>query len=34
MPETDWHFGYGLAVTCTAVSTLGTYWYFKKKNWM
>jgi magnesium transporter len=34
MPETDWRFGYGLAATCTAVSTLGTYWYFKKKNWM
>ena len=33
MPELDWRFGYGGALTFTALSTLATYWYFKKKKW-
>jgi magnesium transporter len=33
MPELDWRYGYTAAVTLTLLSTLATYWYFKKKKW-
>jgi magnesium transporter len=33
MPELDWHYGYAAAAGLTLVSTLVTYWYFKKKKW-
>jgi magnesium transporter len=33
MPELDWHYGYTAAAGLTLVSTLATYWYFKKKKW-
>lgn len=34
MPEVTWQHGYTLAGIVTVVSTLGTYWYFKKKGWL
>ncbi len=33
MPELDWRYGYTAAFGLTLVSTLATYWYFKKKKW-
>jgi LPXTG-motif cell wall-anchored protein len=33
MPELDYQHGYLIAGLCMALSTLLTYWYFKKKNW-
>jgi magnesium transporter len=33
MPELDWKFGYGLAALITTISTVLTFWYFKKKKW-
>jgi magnesium transporter len=33
MPEVNWKYGYGLAAAVTAVSTLATYWYFRKRKW-
>src|SRR5437867_12277432 len=33
MPELQWKHGYWLAGSVTAISTLATYWYFKKKRW-
>ena len=33
MPEYKWKFGYELAMGVTLVSTLGLYWWFKKKRW-
>ncbi|MBI3849859.1 MAG: hypothetical protein HY298_06155 [Verrucomicrobia bacterium] len=33
MPELDQPLGYTVAVVVTIVSTLVTYWYFKKKEW-
>jgi magnesium transporter len=33
MPELDWKYGYAAALALTLVSTLATYWYFKKKKW-
>ena len=33
MPELDWKYGYCGALTLTLLSTLATYWYFKKKKW-
>src|SRR6476660_1389500 len=33
MPELRWEHGYWVAGTITAVSTLATYWYFKRKKW-
>jgi magnesium transporter len=33
MPELKWKYGYELAVTLTIISTVGTYWWFKKKHW-
>ncbi len=33
LPEVDWRYGYFTAAAITIVSTLATYWYFKKKQW-
>ncbi len=33
MPELEWQFGYGAAGIVTAISTLVTIWYFKRKRW-
>jgi magnesium transporter len=33
MPELDWKYGYCAALVLTLLSTLATYWYFKKKRW-
>lgn len=33
MPEVDWRYGYMLATAFTAVTTGGTYWYFKRRGW-
>ena len=33
MPELEWKYGYELAMVLTVVSTLGLYWWFKKKKW-
>jgi magnesium transporter len=33
MPELDWKYGYTGAVGLTLLSTLVTYWYFKRKKW-
>jgi magnesium transporter len=33
MPETHWKYGYMAAGLVTGVSTLLTYWYFRKKKW-
>lgn len=33
LPEIEWRYGYGLAGAVTILSTLSTYWYFKKKKW-
>ena len=33
MPELDWHYGYAAALGLTFLSTVATYWYFKKKKW-
>src|SRR4051812_43292600 len=33
MPELKWKYGYELAVTLTILSTIATYWWFKKKHW-
>jgi magnesium transporter len=33
MPELKWAHGYWLAIVVTAVSTVTTYWYFKRKKW-
>src|SRR6266404_3074892 len=32
MPELQWKHGYWVAVTVTAISTLATYWYFRRKK--
>jgi Mg2+ and Co2+ transporter CorA len=29
----DWKYGYTAAFSLTLLSTLATYWYFKKKKW-
>lgn len=34
MPELDWKYGYWGALVLTALSTLATYWYFRKKKWL
>jgi magnesium transporter len=34
MPELDWEHGYALAVVVTGISTLATYWYFKRRGWL
>jgi magnesium transporter len=33
MPELSWQYGYMMAGFITLVSTLATYWYFKKRKW-
>ena len=33
MPEFEMRYGYELAASATLLSTMATYWYFKKKNW-
>jgi magnesium transporter len=33
MPELDWKYGYCGALALTLLSTLATWWYFKKKKW-
>jgi len=33
MPELNWSKGYMVAGSLTLVSTLATYWYFRKKKW-
>jgi len=34
MPELDWKYGYWGALGLTLLSTLATYWYFKRKEWL
>ena len=34
MPELEWQYGYLGAFVITLLSTLGTYWYFKRKDWL
>lgn len=33
MPELSWKHGYIVAGVTVLISTLGTYWYFRKKKW-
>jgi magnesium transporter len=33
IPELKWQHGYAIAAVVTLVSTLATWWYFKKKKW-
>jgi len=33
MPEVDWQHGYATAGMVMLISTVATYWYFKKKRW-
>jgi len=33
MPELDWKYSYSAALVLTLLSTLATYWYFRKKKW-
>ena len=33
MHELDWTHGYAFAFAITALTTLGTYWYLKRRNW-
>ena len=33
MPEYRWKYGYEYAIVLTAISTMVTVWYFKKKKW-
>src|SRR2546427_11083536 len=33
MPELSWRHGYPVAVGVTLVSTMATYWYFRRKKW-
>lgn len=33
MPETEWRHGYWVAGTVTVVSTIATFWYFRKRKW-
>jgi magnesium transporter len=34
MPELKWKYGYLIATLTMLISTLVTYWYFKKKKWL
>jgi len=34
LPEVDWRYGYATAAVLTSISTLGTYYYFKRKKWL
>ena len=33
MVEVNWGHGYAFAFTLTAITTLGTYWYLKRRGW-
>jgi magnesium transporter len=33
MPELEWRHGYAVAASLTFVSTLATFWYFRKRRW-
>jgi magnesium transporter len=33
MPELTWRHGYWVALSVTTISTVATYWYFKRKRW-
>lgn len=33
MPELHWHYGYLYGLGVVGVSTLATYWYFKRRGW-
>ena len=33
LPEIEWKYGYAIVAGITALSTVATYWYFKKKKW-
>ncbi|HWQ91861.1 MAG TPA: magnesium/cobalt transporter CorA [Clostridia bacterium] len=33
MPELSWQYGYLVAASVTLLSTVATYWYFRKKKW-
>src|SRR5437660_5744356 len=33
MPELDWIHGYWFVAALTAVATMATYWYFRRKKW-
>ena len=33
MHEIGWEHGYAFAFALTALTTLGTYWYLKRRNW-
>jgi Mg2+ and Co2+ transporter CorA len=33
MQEMQWPHAYQVAIAVTVVSTVATYWYFKKKKW-
>jgi magnesium transporter len=33
MPEYKWRYGYQWAIALTIISTIGTYWWFRKKKW-
>src|SRR5438552_3152495 len=33
MPELSWRHAYPVAVSVTLVSTMATYWYFRRKRW-
>jgi magnesium transporter len=33
MPEIDWRYGYGAALTVTFLSTVATYFYFRRRKW-
>jgi magnesium transporter len=34
MPETEWKYGYELAMGITIGSTVATLWWFKRKKWL
>ncbi len=34
MPETTWKYGYPFAILLMIISSLGTWWYFKRKQWL
>jgi len=34
MPEVDWKHGYTAAFVLTLVSTLATWWYFRRRKWL
>lgn len=33
MPELNWKHGYAMSIGITVISTVGIYWWFKKKHW-